>query len=115
MWPTLVAVKAGDDNHILDVLPAVWSESLRWLHWYSGLFRGAALLCLEVRTLQPDPTPVPPAGRTEAGATLGVHEERARRSSRHARKVRRRAALLLLPRAHRGSAVNPVLPKGRPR
>jgi hypothetical protein len=31
MWPTLVAVKAGDETHILDVLPAVWSESRRWL------------------------------------------------------------------------------------
>jgi len=31
MWLTLVAVKADGGEHILDVLPAVWTESLRWL------------------------------------------------------------------------------------
>ena len=28
---TLVAVKADGSEHILDVLPAVWTASLRWL------------------------------------------------------------------------------------
>jgi len=31
MWPTLVAVKADGGEHILDVLPAVWTASLCWL------------------------------------------------------------------------------------
>lgn len=31
MWPTLSAVKPGDDKHILDVCPVVWTQSLRWL------------------------------------------------------------------------------------
>jgi len=32
MWPTLVAVKVDDKTHIMDVLPVMWTESLRWLH-----------------------------------------------------------------------------------
>jgi hypothetical protein len=31
MWPSLIAAKAGPEKHILDVGPAMWSESLRWL------------------------------------------------------------------------------------